>query len=279
VSWLKLGDELPNRPEWNRVQEEAFRAHPDDVVAAMRLARDAKVLHFAASQWGARVNCDGYVPAGVLLTIAAIASFEGIETLQRSAEVLIAAGMWRRPKKSEPVAYVMVVSWEPGDQPTRRDKALETWRRARGKALSEGFKPLALAARSRAEGECEYCGKPTSSLELDHVDSLQGNFLENLAATCRSCNRTKGTLGLDAVGFSFTPAALARRVSFGVPAHLVELDTRGKARGSFREPSPVWGGRSPGEAGSGSGSPGTGPGTGPGSSRPQTKRSRSKASA
>lgn len=55
------------------------------------------------------------------------------------------------------------------------------------------------AVIDRAQGKCEYCGKPQVSFfahEVDHVIALKHRgktTLDNLAFSCHQCNRFKGS--------------------------------------------------------------------------------------
>lgn len=213
MTWLKSDDQLPTRREWIAIDEVATK-RAGSLAAGRQLAQRAKLLSQCASLWGARANCDGILPIGSLGQICAIASMS-IEELEEAAAVLVASRMWRSPRAKERAAFVMLVSWEPGDQPTAEQVAENRRRHTRAKNLSTVDKPNALAARARGAGQCEYCDRQLGDGgELDHVDPAGGNDLDNLALACRKCNRGKRDMTLQEARMAFTKRAEKTRRTF-----------------------------------------------------------------
>ncbi|MDZ5609282.1 HNH endonuclease [Bacillus pseudomycoides] len=81
----------------------------------------------------------------------------------------------------------------------KASQALQASRKAIKKLGIEVYDDLTLYdvlfAFAIADGECQYCGKPTEDYQLEHIVALSkggANTLSNLAVACPSCNKSKG---------------------------------------------------------------------------------------
>jgi 5-methylcytosine-specific restriction endonuclease McrA len=225
MTWARLDDQTSTQRAWLKIGDVALQSaaaepgKPAEIAERARVAAArAKAVHLVTLMWAVPALSDGRVsPAGVD-QICAIGSLTAAEWYD-AAELLAAAGAWRRvkPSKREPMgAYQMLLGWAPGEQPTAEE---DRERRARARlrdGLRDGGKdyPSKLIAVTRSGGMCEYCGVElgASGGQIDHVDpNLLTNDPENLAHACAKCNKTKSNHTLDAAGMSFTSAAVAAR--------------------------------------------------------------------